>query len=49
VAGEAPSDELDRRLLAFRGVSRFPSRRRCALLAWEALEEAIRAARAEAG
>ena len=49
VAGEAPRDELDRRLLAFRGVSRFPSRRRCALLAWEALAEAIRAARGEEG
>jgi nitrogen fixation NifU-like protein len=49
VAGEAACDELDRRLLAFRGVSRFPSRRRCALLAWEALAEAIRAARGEGG
>jgi nitrogen fixation NifU-like protein len=41
VAGEPPRGELDRRLLAFRGVSRFPSRRRCALLAWEALDAAI--------
>ncbi len=42
VAGEAPSGDLDRRLRAFAGVARFPSRRRCALLAWEALAEALR-------
>jgi nitrogen fixation NifU-like protein len=48
MAGEPPPDRLDRRLLAFRGVARFPSRRRCALLAWEALEGAIRKGRGEA-
>jgi nitrogen fixation NifU-like protein len=48
VEGETAGEDLDRRLLAFGGVARFPSRRRCALLAWEALEGAIRAARGEA-
>jgi nitrogen fixation NifU-like protein len=41
VEGEAPPPELDRRLRAFAGVARFPSRRRCALLAWEALAAAL--------
>ncbi len=37
-----PVDEtLDRRLRAFAGVARFPARRRCATLPWEALEEAL--------
>ena len=37
-----PIDEtLDRRLRAFAGVARFPARRRCATLPWEALEEAL--------
>jgi nitrogen fixation NifU-like protein len=44
VQGEMPEGELDRRLQAFAGVTRFPARRRCALLAWEALETALRAA-----
>jgi nitrogen fixation NifU-like protein len=48
VSGDPPPEDLDRRLLAFRGVARFPSRRRCALLAWEALEQAIRTARGAA-
>lgn len=42
VEGEPAAPGLDRRLQAFAGVARFPSRRRCALLAWEALEEALR-------
>jgi nitrogen fixation NifU-like protein len=39
--GEEPPAGLDRRLQAFAGVARFPVRRRCALLAWEALETAL--------
>lgn len=41
VEGETPAPGLDRRLRAFAGVARFPARRRCALLPWEALEEAL--------
>jgi nitrogen fixation NifU-like protein len=48
VSGDPPPEDLDRRLLAFRGVARFPSRRRCALLAWEALEQALQKARGAA-
>lgn len=44
LGGEAPSDELDRRLCAFAGVAPLRSRHRCALLAWEALDEALREA-----
>jgi nitrogen fixation NifU-like protein len=45
VSGESPAEPtLDRRLAAFGGVARFPSRRRCALLAWEALEQALASA-----
>jgi nitrogen fixation NifU-like protein len=42
VAGEAADAECDERLRAFAGVAPHPSRHRCALLAWEALEEALR-------
>jgi nitrogen fixation NifU-like protein len=41
IEGEDPPPELDRRLRAFAGVARFPMRRRCALLPWEALEAAL--------
>jgi nitrogen fixation NifU-like protein len=41
VEGETSEDDLDRRLRAFAGVARFPARRRCALLPWEALEAAL--------
>ena len=43
VEGREPEPETDRRLRAFAGVARFPSRRRCATLAWEALEAALAA------
>ncbi len=43
VEGQPPAPGTDRRLRAFAGVSRFPSRRRCALLAWEALDAALQA------
>jgi nitrogen fixation NifU-like protein len=46
VEGEDPGRELDRRLRAFAGVARFPTRRRCALLPWEALESALSESRA---
>jgi nitrogen fixation NifU-like protein len=42
VAGE-PAADADERLRAFAGVAPHPSRHRCALLAWEALEEALHA------
>ncbi|MFQ5697794.1 MAG: Fe-S cluster assembly sulfur transfer protein SufU [Myxococcota bacterium] len=45
VEGGEADPGLDPRLLAFSGVGRFPGRRRCATLAWEALEGAL----AEAG
>jgi nitrogen fixation NifU-like protein len=41
VEGEDAPPDLDRRLRAFAGVVRFPMRRRCALLPWEALEAAL--------
>jgi nitrogen fixation NifU-like protein len=41
VEGEPPGPAIDRRLAAFSRVSELPSRRRCALLAWEALLEAL--------
>jgi nitrogen fixation NifU-like protein len=44
VDGEPPDESLDRQLRAFAGVSRFPARRRCATLPWEALEEALKEA-----
>jgi nitrogen fixation NifU-like protein len=34
-------EDLDERLRAFAGVARMPSRERCALLPWEALEAAL--------
>jgi len=42
--GEPPPGEIDARLRAFARVSTLPSRQRCATLAWEALEETLRAA-----
>jgi nitrogen fixation NifU-like protein len=47
--GEPPSDELDPRLCAFAGVAPLRSRHRCALLAWEALDEALREAAGKSG
>lgn len=41
VGGEAPPADLDSRLRAFARVASLPSRRRCALLAWEALRLAL--------
>lgn len=41
VNGEPGGAELDRALRAFERVADLPSRRRCALLPWEALEEAL--------
>ncbi len=41
VRGDDTGDELDERLRAFHRVAQLPSRQRCALLPWEALEEAI--------
>jgi nitrogen fixation NifU-like protein len=49
VGGEPAGEGVDRRLRAFAGVARFPSRRRCALLAWEALAEALDSRRAPRG
>lgn len=45
VEGGAPTADLDPRLRAFERLRDLPSRRRCALLAWEALEAAIEDAR----
>lgn len=45
VSGEPAPRGLDERLRAFAGVAELPARRRCALLAWEALEEALEEAR----
>ena len=45
VRGEPGPEDLDRRLRAFAGVARFPARRRCATLPWEALEAALESAR----
>ncbi len=41
VAGEPVAPPTDRRLAAFSRVAELPSRRRCALLAWEALLQAL--------
>ena len=41
VHGEAPADKTLGELRAMAGVSRFPARMRCALLAWGALNEAL--------
>lgn len=41
IHGEVPGDDLDERLRAFARVADLPSRQRCALLPWEALQEAI--------
>ncbi len=45
VSGDPPPESLDERLRAFARVADLPSRRRCALLAWDALDEALTAAR----
>ncbi len=45
VGGQVPP-ELDRRLQAFERVRQLPSRQRCALLPWEALEQALEQAAA---
>lgn len=44
VEGREPGPQLDPRLRPFARVADFPSRRRCALLPWEALEQALAAA-----
>ena len=41
VRGEDSGTQLDERLRAFARVAELPSRQRCALLPWEALEEAL--------
>ncbi|MEE9280371.1 MAG: SUF system NifU family Fe-S cluster assembly protein [Myxococcota bacterium] len=41
VRGEDSGTQLDERLRAFARVADLPSRQRCALLPWEALEEAL--------
>lgn len=41
VEGRADAGELPEALRAFERVAGLPSRRRCALLAWEALEQAL--------
>lgn len=41
VRGEVASPDLDERLHAFACVAELPARERCALLPWEALEEAL--------
>lgn len=41
VRGESASPDLDERLRAFACVAELPARERCALLPWEALEEAL--------
>ena len=41
VQGEAVAPDLDDRLRAFACVAELPARERCALLPWEALEEAL--------
>ena len=45
VRGDDSGDLLDERLRAFHRVAQLPSRQRCALLPWEALEEALDKAR----
>jgi nitrogen fixation NifU-like protein len=44
VRGRPVPEGLDPRLAAFARVAELPSRQRCALLAWEALEKALEAA-----
>lgn len=46
VSGAPLAPDLDDRLRAFVRVAELPSRQRCALLAWEALDEALAAAAA---
>jgi nitrogen fixation NifU-like protein len=41
VEGRGAAEGLDRRLLAFERVAQIPSRRGCALLAWQALAQAL--------
>ncbi len=41
VRGDDSGGQLDKRLRAFHRVAQLPSRQRCALLPWEALEEAL--------
>lgn len=41
IGGAPPPPDLDDRLRAFARVADLPSRHRCALLAWEALEECL--------
>lgn len=41
VLGRPVPDDLDPRLRAFARVAELPSRQRCALLPWEALDEAL--------
>lgn len=43
VSGAPLAPDLDDRLRAFARVAELPSRQRCALLAWEALDEALAA------
>jgi nitrogen fixation NifU-like protein len=45
VSGGAAPPGTDERLRAFARLAALPSRQRCALLAWEALADALRAAR----
>ncbi len=45
VRGEEAGEQLDKRLRAFGRVADLPSRQRCALLPWEALEEALQEVR----
>jgi nitrogen fixation NifU-like protein len=49
VEGDLPEPGCDARLRAFAPVAALPARRRCALLAWEALGEALDAAGAVPG
>ena len=48
VEGKPAPDDLDSRLRAFARVADLPSRHRCALLPWEAVEEALDASSAGA-
>ena len=45
VHGRAPARPVDARLRAFAPVASLPSRQRCALLAWEAIDAALERAR----
>ena len=44
VRGDDAGEHLDERLRAFHRVAQLPSRQRCALLPWEALEDALKEA-----